>query len=362
MRIIFSFLLSYSLVVAPVYAVDPPSPAEADRTKVRVEVTITDPATVSRAEQLKQMLEEAHESIEGEEEGSFFTKWIHQFNYRRMALNAYRWYEVKRSDPKTADAALNLVMMLAASHTIETIGGTSLAAAGLAPDASWWTRLLFTAVGVGITLPGLDPLCLGLMALYYRYPQTVDSTLQVPRVVIFKSTSFLARYSGISAVMRWMWETKEARAWLEEKIEKAAPGTYVYEATVEGYEFSYPSPGATSPLTLKLVPKHDGLGLAEVRIDKTALTPSGLPRATAHWLSLFGRNLSDAVTEAAALVAKKDEVKLSERVYYASKTNHGDFVYLHFRADALRLAAQRTFRPWRWAKQKAKSCFHWLSS
>ena len=358
MRIVFSFLLSYSLVVAPVYAANPPTPAEADPTELRVEVTITDPAKVSRAEQLKQMLEEAHESIEGEEEGSFLTKWINQFNYKRMVLSAYRWYEVKRSDPKTADAALNLVMMLAASHTLETIGGTSLAGAGLAPDTSWWARILFTVVGVGITLPGLDPLCLGLMALYFRYPQTVDATLQAPRVVIFKSTSFLARYSGISAVMRWMWETKDARAWLQEKIDKAVPGTYVYEATVDGYTFSMPAKdGGRSPLILKLIPKQEGLGLAEIELDKAALTKQGLGRDASQWLQLFGWNLSDAVIESAALIAKREDEKLAKRIYFGSIKDHGEFVELHYKSDALRLHPQRNLRPWRWATRQAKNCF-----
>ncbi len=367
MRIVIKLIVLFGLAAVLPLAAHPEEPTsgeDADPGKIRIEITLPSPEAVSKADDLKRLLQDAHQSLEGEESGTFVSQWANQFNYRRLFLNAYRWYSLKRADPKSADHALNLVMMFAASHTAETIGGMAMASAGLQPGTNWFARIILGVVGVGITIPGLDPLCLGLMALYYRYPESMDRGLQIPRVVIVKCTSFLARRLGIAAVMRWMWEDQSAQSWLNEKIANARPGTYVFEQTVYGYHFALGGEaGGPSPLRLKLIAnEYDGrLTLSEIEVSRSSLMTTGLDESSRHWLSLFGLNVKEAVVESAALLARREEAQLKQKNYFNSLIeNSAGLVTIKFNSDALTLSAGRNLRPWNWAKSAYRSCVHLL--
>ncbi len=351
--LVFLLAIPYPLVAGP-----NDKPTE-DPAHLRVELTIPNAQKAATSQELKLLLHEAHENMEGEESGSFVSRWMNQFNYKRLFLNAYRWYELKRSDPKSRDHALNLVLMFAMSHTLETIGGLALASHGLQPDTNPLLGAIFGILGVGITIPGLDPLCLGLMALYWRAPVAMDAALTVPRVVIFKSTGFLARTLGISAVMRWMWENQEAKAWLVDKIDHAPAGTYVFEQTVDSYDYSFPSVDGASSLKLSLIEKGEGtLALNRLHLSDLNLNSKILPA----WLPLFGSNIKDAVQETVSLLKTGKEEELRKKNYIQGLTREWDgTMVVDFKSDALRLYPQRTLRLWNAAKSKINACLHWIA-
>ncbi len=350
MRNIISLILAYSLALGPVVLANPPKATS----HVKVELTIAD-QKVATSEELKKLMEEAHENLEGEEEeGNFVQRWMAKFNFYRIGLNAYRWYSVKRADPRTADQALNLVLMLLGSHTIETIGGGMLASSSV-NDTNPLVIAIKTILGIGITIPGFDPLCYALIGAYWRWPQAVNSALHYPRVAVVKSTSLLARYSGMAAVMSWMWENEPARAWLEERLKNAEPGTYVYEATVEGFDFTFAGESGTLKVTLK----DSGTKLGVARLELKGKV-SG--RNFREWLKLFGWNAADAIREVVGALEKSEPnlTDLGKKVYVANVAAIDEGFVVETKPAALSFGAKDTFKPWKATKAIAGQCSRWI--
>lgn len=134
--------------------------------------------------ELVELLDDAHHALEGhEEQGSFFKRWREKFRFKPVLLGAYRWYLSRQGRPEIANASANIAAMLLTSHTIETIGGLSLASLGLSQESEL-SQVVLTTIGVSVTVPGLDPLCLILVGAYSKWPQQMNRWLTVPRLFV----------------------------------------------------------------------------------------------------------------------------------------------------------------------------------
>lgn len=151
-------------------------------------------------QEYRELIEDAHEAFEGDAHHSgsnWVTEFKEKFKFKKMILNAYRWYWSHQDRPEVANAAGNIVAMLLASHFTEVVGGNMMVASGTAQGLASWTDWGLTAVGVVIQAPGFDPLCLILIGGYGKWPKAFDRVLTKPRIFITKLAGAGREYFGI---------------------------------------------------------------------------------------------------------------------------------------------------------------------
>ncbi len=263
------------------------------------------------AQRYVQLLEQAHESIEVESDGNFVQRWRDKFRIRQMMLNAYRWYSMHKGRPEVANAAANVTSLLLVSHTIETIGGFALA--GMGAEQGGLAGLTLSALGVSISVPGVEPICYLVVAAYAKWPLTIDRWLTYPRIVVVRGLQKAANVAGFSEV-----ELKEAiDSYLKERFLKQLKArSNSYDLRIRGgsAEFTLFGPELDEEIELRMLPQEDGTqGLASVHFSEAAmaLTPAQVKKL----LKPFGMNVRSMVVEIAEHAARGTLDELKGRSY-----------------------------------------------
>lgn len=320
-----SLFLVFCLVLDPLAYAGPRADTDLETPvgseTVEVDFTIAPPSReMPSAEQLRADFKDAQQAFDAEDEDhGYFRKWAEKYNFPKIFLNAYRWYLMKSGGMNAADHLGNVAIMLLTSHTIETVGGGYLAGTALASDWHWAVKTLLTTGGIGISVPGLDPLCIGLGLAYGKWPQHMNAGLQYPRIVIIGSTSFLATKLGMKRFVPWVMSQKDGVKFLMEKVAEGKPGTYRWTTTVEGYQFELLATEGAPIATLKM----DRFGDNALVLNELCFADKWDRRTRkrlAAQLEVFGWNVKAAVLEAFDQLAADRPEKLEKLKYVSSVT------------------------------------------
>lgn len=173
------------------------------------EIQVSRPIELSDA-QTRELIESAEIQIEGhvhgegekahshshehEAEAPLIKRWRESLNLKQSFLKTYRWYQTQAAQNGTTihEIALDISILLAGSHALETVSGPVMVFAGTALDwPLWLTTLAGTAGGI-ISIPGLDPLCIGLIYLYKK-SNRFRKIVTYARVVTVRTATVLTR-------------------------------------------------------------------------------------------------------------------------------------------------------------------------
>jgi hypothetical protein len=353
----------------------------------QIEIAVVDEATARElaksgptVEELRRLNEEAHETLEGEEDDrpwwqQFFSwkSWREKFNFYKTFTNASRWFAVRGGDVRTHEHVVNLVLMYTSSHLTESAIGATAASWAADPTnpAHWAVRAAAGVAGFTIIIPGLDPLCLGLGYLYYRFPKTMHTILTPPRFVVVRILGPVTYYTGIQSLASWVgWllvETEEGSKFLKRTLEADTTGVYRWSLKDGRYDVTVLDQRGDKPLArLSLLDDGEGrLDLESVRLWPNApFDRARLEQA----LTPFGYNVRSAVLEASDAFRRRADLEsggasfehhdgpLKGRVYVQEVRTEGDEVVVSFVAPAVRLGHGRRFRPWSWVQSAAAAC------
>jgi hypothetical protein len=156
--------------------------------------------------------------------------------------------------------------MLAGSHGLEMLAGLGLAANGIAGSGGV-EGLIYTTIGITITIPGLDPLCLLLVGAYRRWPETMDRALTRPRIFVVEKARLLREFAGVPQD----WVARLARRRFLSALRRADHSLSARRLE-DSWQFFV---GET--LSLKFRPVDDGrFGLEEVIFHERSLPPAEL--------------------------------------------------------------------------------------
>lgn len=255
------------------------------------------------------------DTLEGTEEIKTFQgrirEWVRTFNFKQLYFNAKRLYDLKSADPKLRDSVQDLVFMLGASHVVEStssVWGTGLANALGASQGLQW---LIGAAGVVITIPGLDPLCIGLLAAYPA-SKKFRGIVRQARLSVFKVAMKAWEISHFGVILRrvstWM-KAYQAESYSELEIERVSRGMRRVRLT-------------RPELTLTWIEETSGAYLERVEVARgiSKIPPLGL-----------GANLQAAVDE---VVKSKGE--LGRNFYMRSISPN--FQTVEYEPHAIRLS------------------------
>lgn len=268
---------------------------------------------------LRALLQEGHHILEGEHSEAYLKRWAEKFNFKKVILNSLRWYQAHHSDARLKDHVANLILLLGTSHSLETVGGLALSTYGLSVHTGV-ARIILTTVGLGITIPGLDPLCIVLAGAYSRWPTRFDAFLSRPRWLIFKASDVLGRTLGVQAAFDWLFEYQTGADKLREKILRAPDGIYRYHRDSARIEIHFRDPkGEVLGMTRLQQLPGERLGLAVIELEPAALVPEARPRLR-QLLKPFGWNIREQVLEVQALALRRasDMTELSHRPFIRS--------------------------------------------
>lgn len=176
------------------------------------------------ARELSELVRDAHEVFEHHDQGldtrymtwwdwglDILKRWPEKFdpeNIRNLMLNGYRWFSAHRQSPEMANASANVAAMLVTSHALEIGGGLAMASIGVHQE-SHVVQAVLTTMGVAITVPGLDPLCIVLVGSYFKWPKTMNRWLTVPRLFVISATHAGLSVAG-APVPVWYLQAKAA--------------------------------------------------------------------------------------------------------------------------------------------------------
>lgn len=299
--------------------------------KETIEVQL-DEAGIS-SDSLRALMDEAHHSIELEENGGFLKQYADKFRFKKISLNAFRWYAQHRHQPEVANAAANIALMLLASHTIETVGGLSLATYAAAHDWGWIGKSVMMTIGVTVTVPGLDPLCLLLVGAYGKWPAKMNQLLSKPRIFIVKSFTKAQSLAGVQEG----WLAANVAEWRKarflSRLEKW-PGVIQTES-VDGHRvFHIENRLGERALSLEFHAHDD----AALELESVTVSSSSRGFDRGDWvlngaLKIFGANIYDAVSDIAA--AAGDAHALEHLGYVSGSAEIGAGVrHVRLKSDA----------------------------
>ena len=252
------------------------------------------PLEEREAEELRQLLEDAHHSIEDEHGGTLLQRYRGKFNLKRTVLDAYRWYAMHQGEPHVANAAANVATLLVASHGLESLLGAGLVSLGATGDLDDLVRMGAAAVGITITIPGLDPICLVAVGSYRLWPRTMNRLLSKPRLFIVKSSEFAHRLAGLPDGWFSFLFTDHRRARLLRSL--SAQSRHLQVTPLEdGAEFRILDLNGPGEAVLRATrdPESGLLGLRSVRFSDPPIAKAALNRG----LKPFGINIRSAVLD-----------------------------------------------------------------
>lgn len=131
--------------------------------------------------------------------GEALREWIGKFNFKRMMINTYRVFQIKKADPRYREHALNLAFMFPLSHSLEMLSGPAALMLGESLGMGDGLRYGIGTVGVIISIPGLDPLCIILYSAYATKP--FRKMVTALRTRTFSAVAFAGKASGVQFLM-----------------------------------------------------------------------------------------------------------------------------------------------------------------
>lgn len=242
--------------------------------------------------QYRQLLDEAHHAIEEHAQGRFIQRWRNNFRFKRNILNAYRWYSSHRGVPYAENAAANLAAMFVTSHALETVGGLALASSGVAAGFDGPAEWLMTTVGVTVTIPGLDPMCLLLVGAYGKWPARMDRMLTVPRLFVVKGARAVQSLAGLpEGFFGRLYGERSKRLFLERF--HAQPETMRVRAVMaRDFEFHVFGTQVNQEITLRMRRGPDGRQ-ALTSLSFSEGVPAMVGSHMSRLLKPFGRNIRE---------------------------------------------------------------------
>jgi hypothetical protein len=366
------------------FAQDPhslPGASEADLRETQVELVAVSgdvAAELARSgpdiDELRRLNEEVHEALEGDGDHHapwwkklFSLKsWRDKFNFRRTAVNASRWFALRGGDVRTHEHVVNLILMYGGSHFVETALGSATASWAVDPtNATHWAfRTVAGVAGVTVIIPGLDPLCLGLGYLYWRFPLGMHRALTPPRFLLVRMLGPVTRAVGIEAVASWagrlLVDTEQGSSFLRRVLEADATGIYRWNIADGRFDVTVLDANGFEPLA-RLDLSDDGAGRLVLEFARFWPSRPLDRRRLAQALAPFGYNVRTAVLEVGEALTKNDRHALEHRVYIADVIDESDGTLVRFRSPAIRLGARRRLRPWVWTKSAIAACGRYLA-
>jgi hypothetical protein len=274
-------------------------------------------------EQYRKLLDEAHHSIETESTGGGFLKrWRDKFQFKQSILNAYRWYSMHKGVPYVDNAAANIAAMLLTSHSIETVGGLAMAGAGVGAGLDGITDWALTAVGITITVPGLDPLCLVLVGAYNKWPAKMDRLLTVPRLFMVNTSKETLSLAGIpDGYFQGLLAEKLKNKFLSALAAKDA-SIKLTSSTLNSLEFTVFGARGGQTVTLKVKTQTNGSQSVEsVHFSEGA---SAIPKEYLKQLfAPFGFNIRNFVMEVDQALSE-GKLQDMEHLPYVERVNEAE--------------------------------------
>lgn len=165
---------------------------------------------VVEGESVQDIIEKSHTLIEGDESGRFLQDWKEAVNFKKKAVEAVRYVSASQN-PVVFDSLLLFGM----SHSLETSSGPIFLGLGI---SNGWNEWLTTALTVGggiISVPGLDPLCIVLFAIYYKSPQFRSAVGKV-RMAIVYTVNGVGTVTGVKALLKKTLARPDYQEWLSQ--------------------------------------------------------------------------------------------------------------------------------------------------
>ena len=275
----------------------------------------------TECDELRAILDDAHHAIEAGDTSSFFQRWKGKLNLKNTALAAYRWYSANRNKPHVANAVPNVSLMLVGSHFLEGATGAGMVSLGFSNPGSI-EQLLYTAVGITITVPGFDPLCLVLFGSYMKWPKAMDRLLTAPRIAVMETVHMMEFMAGVPG--NWFDATLQSRR-IDKFLNgiKRADGMIIPVKEEGDWIFNLETDTGDTAAQLKFSPLDDGrYGLAEVMLNDDVKTDWWM-----RHLKLFGLNIRTLIKE-----LQKEKSSAQPYIQFTERERFGK--RYHLMADA----------------------------
>jgi hypothetical protein len=289
----------------------------------------------------RELLEEAHEALEGEHhqhagccsdstvhthsEPNRWSEFKDKFRFKKILINAYRWYWSHQDRPEVANASANIVAMLLASHFTEVVGGNVMVASSASSGFSSWTDWGLATFGVIIQAPGFDPLCLVLIGSYGKWPKTFDRWLTRPRIFAVKllgaSQAFVGIPEGYLAGVLSEYRDKM----FQNRFKGVAIGTSTFRIL-----------GGDGQRTVDLKMRPGFGGMLELESVEFGSQAQAMNRIyLSETARAFGANIQALVLEIQDRLEDRKLLELSEQPYIAGlKQSEGDSLTVQVKAGA----------------------------
>lgn len=294
-------LLILLLISAPAFSYG----SEGDENRVEITTVEVDGdfATMSEADRRKVLAKLVHDAEEASEGGEFEAKtknkvaafiqeYASKINIPKVALGMLRWYYVQEA--KYPSIAADLSVMLLASHSTEMLSGPIGVALSSAGGAPTWVNWLIGVTGGIISIPGLDPLCIGLGWAYVKYPGFRNG-VTTSRVFLMKAVTGI----GADRFVNWFIQKQNRADFIRNALE-SEPGKYTYMLEASDgepgkrYEFRNPQGRVFAWVNFE---NETTTFVNEVQFDVEAAKTVPTPEFS-RMLGLFNSNVSIALSKA----------------------------------------------------------------
>lgn len=255
-------------------------------------VGIKEPAIAEKTEAslIRQLIENGHEIIEGQESGKFFEDWRNAFNARRIFLDGKRWFNSNRGSAME-HLAFSLIFSVGLSHSSEMMSGPIAVSVGV---ANGWPEWLITALGIAggvISVPGLDPLCFAVVGLYLVSP-TFQKVMGLLRMAVVKTAAGIWKYSTAEMIFKKLFQRPDFKEWATqmehvENIKELKGGELLVR-----YAYPHENPELKLEILLK---NNERPFLSKVHVSRDITLQS--MQMAAPWLKKLGYNSNDFVTK-----------------------------------------------------------------
>jgi hypothetical protein len=358
--LLFCLILSTTSGVATAQET-PPSGIEVEIRDLPVDLSKLSPAEQKKA--IARLVKDAEEASEGGGEhgsesgnkvGAFFKEYAKKLNIPKVALGMYRWYNVMSDKYPAMVADLSIMLMM--SHTLEMLSGPVGVSLSTAAGAPQWVNWTIGVAGGVISIPGLDPLCIGLGIAYVKSPH-FRSGVTYTRVAIMKVVSAL----GVDRFLNWFIQKTERVDFIKNSL-RSEPGRYRYltvpsdDTSGLKYEFRNTKNEVFARVEFELNVER-GTVHAKKATFFTEPSTSVSPKQFSQMLGLFNHNVSDAFSKSYSSF-KKGNIESAASEYHVTVVDQHaggiDFTYL---PKALKLTEKRSWSQNFWNAVHCPSLF-----
>jgi hypothetical protein len=184
--------------------------------------------------------------------------------------------------------------------------------------------LILWMLGVGgtiISIPGFDPLCIGLLVSYKYKP--LQKTISNIRIVLVKSTHYVARMFGLPILFRWLFQFEDPINFLSQALDKASGKRFTLIdqdlQSKDRFEFSFNNKKNEPFLTLRFNKEPNGeIYLSYMKLNRDNYDPRE-KNTLGEELNAFGWNIKDGILE--VLAHSNNSESLQSNAYIKKTTS-----------------------------------------